>query len=318
MPAGRNRPCRCSLLAYASMVACCMAVQRTHPIASATVCATHQPTGSVWLPGRIPRDKWALPTGADAEARARAVVEGLYDRCGAVEVKFQETAREVDPILSRAGARVWTVRFEKATRAAVPTTGAVGKEPWIRDIFVVLDPIHGDLLRAEIRDPARSPPIGATVRASVLSMTRQMAAAGNEVWGGVPTAPIKVNLVEALRQVERSGGDVRGAATVLVHAVTWGLGDQRRAAVWSIDLRGISPMPPVRADLPRWLQDHARHIVDALTGSWVMATSSPQPDAEPNPEAHTPDAFRDVPDDGENATPSGPPADGKGGHREHR
>ncbi len=126
------------------------------------------------------------------------------------------------------------------------------------------------------------PPCGA-------SAAKQMENSGPEVWKSFLAAPPPTTFVAALREVQTMFGGVGEARQVLAFAVNQGTAkDGPFQAVWSIELRGMPQGAlPHRARKQRNEHDdinyanHLRHIVQAETGKWVMATNIPQPDAPP-------------------------------------
>ncbi len=159
----------------------------------------------------------------------------------------------------------------------------------VRNLLVVVRPASGEVLEAVFDDPKAV--VSPTPEPSLESFRRQLAGSG-ERWLGITNDPLDRDLRAALLTVARDMGGTAEAARIIIRPIWWACAREKspfRAprSVWSIDLRGTTPPPPDRPEWPIEARNHIRHIVDATTNKWLMATSVPQPDP-PDPAVRTP------------------------------
>lgn len=222
---------------------------------------------------------WTVPTSDRAIAQCQVLLHGLID--GFNEAAWTRAAvrlitsapHESVPMFSVAGEPVWEVRLA-GQRIATPTYRALGKFG-LRDIRVLITP-WGNVLRLEIVNSqsgrvATSEPSGDSYAAQRLNV-------GPEVWRQNPNKP-RISLAEAIETAQQQMGGLAEAAKIICIFVDFQIANKKGIfPAWSIDVRGTTPIPGSRPDIPEQALDHVRHIVNADTGKWVMATSVPQPD----------------------------------------
>jgi hypothetical protein len=174
--------------------------------------------------------------------------------------------------------RAWTVKFEPGAlhlKSSIP--GFQDRYP--RKFSVLLDERTGQLLKVEARfegdDPDMRPaPSGDAAEAQLR--------AEKEIFTGLPVVEPKLTLLDALDVVLKSGIGSPFLAKEIeaVYVMHSRMGSSPRP-VWSITLRGLPPMPArgQHADtIPSWQRNHMRNVIDAVSGEFVFATNSPQPD----------------------------------------
>lgn len=207
------------------------------------------------------------PSQGDGAVCAAMHVES--DFSGVDLVRLTE---DPSPYIGMEGRRAWIVRTGPL-RLTLPSGQTDRIE---RQFDVTLDAVEGSLLKIASRWPAGERAIAPEPDAR--SAARQLWAAGQETWRGLPAEPPPITFVEALDTVQRRGGDPFASAQIVAHCVDWSLMRGDAVPAWSIHLRGIPTIPAAYPGVPDDNLNHLRHIVHAESGNWLIATSSPQPD----------------------------------------
>ncbi|MHC4416825.1 MAG: dockerin type I domain-containing protein [Planctomycetota bacterium] len=202
--------------------------------------------------------------GAPAELRAQAV---------AALVKIEQ---DNTPFLSDriAGQELWRVTLRNWR--PLGSAPGDGEGSFASTFDVLLDPGTADLLTIKSRWPAGVPQIAPEPPAR--SAEAQMRRAGRERYHGVPDGNPPLSFLQALEAVRRHGvGDpARARQIVAQYVLRSGMGGDPRP-VWVVTLRGFTPLAASRPGVPEDARNHIRNIIDADTGEWLLATTSPQP-----------------------------------------
>lgn len=250
-------------------------------------------TGSVAMPQEpVPKDSsapqesamgedranWALQGADQAVAKARQIV-GLSDRMdlpGSAEIVI--LAEDNTPFLSDQiiGRQVWHIVISN-WRLELKSAPADVKDSYTRTFDIFVDPRNGDVLKIVSRWPEGVPPIAREPGAR--AFTEQMRRSGDEKYHGFPEEKPRINFLDALDSILKDGGNPLNAEQIVGQYVLWSRLGREPRSVWAITLRGIHPLweaayPGVGVDA----RNHLRHIVDAQTGKWLCAGTSPQPE----------------------------------------
>lgn len=232
-------------------------------------------------PADRPRSEWLIgdPDAAIAQARKALGLEADGSKLATAELVIGKDNQT--PYLSRNIDRrkLWCVTFQRVDllqsgeRPVDPDQGV----PRLRDVDVYVSPVGGLLFKVVSRWPEGEPPMAPEPSAE--SATLQLSCAANEVWYAFAPEPPKVSLAQALRIIQSNGGDARGAKQIVAYCVQWSIMDRHPAKrAWSVNLRGITPFEAAFPGGSEDARNHLRHIVDAETGEWLKATTSPQPE----------------------------------------
>ena len=175
----------------------------------------------------------------------------------------------------------WKLQLKSAPADAV--------DRYTRTFDILLEPKDGKLLKILSRWPKGAPPIAPQPAAD--SAAVQMKNAGLERYHAFPKTEPSISFLEALDVVLNDGG--RGnplvAKQILAHYVVRSAMGREPKAVWAITLRGIPPFRAAYPGVPVDARNHVRHIVDAKTGKWLSAGTSPQPQTTEESEAQNED-----------------------------
>lgn len=177
--------------------------------------------------------------------------------------------------------QAWAITIDRI-RWALPSSIPGYLDHYERTASILLAQTTGQLLRVEadahVRDPDMRPLPPANIAEERLSKS-------GERFVGLPDEEPAISFLDALDRILSGGlGSPFNAKAVHgFYVLHTKLGSVVRP-VWSITLRGI---PPLEASVPRgvdsatipmWQLNHARNVVDAVTGQVLYATSVPQPD----------------------------------------
>lgn len=275
--------------------------------------ARFQPPGEptlIVLP-EAPRELWKISTGEQAIDVAWRFLATQRQASVVVEVEQVKAGTDNSPYLHRAiaGREVWRVVLRGVNvddRPVQPATiedkapPADGKTPAkarpaaMRDLCVLLDPESGGLLKLSTHDRQGEP--REYTEPSGESATRQLFSWGIEQWIGVIEEPPATTFLEALRAIRGQGFATFEAQEIVAHAVHESENLRTNRLAWSIHTRGITPVQPNRdRSVTIKARNHLRHIVDATTGAWVGAGTTPQPDEPPKEKAPPPSSDRKPP-----------------------
>ncbi len=232
------------------------------------------------------RETWTIKTKEQATSRVRRIL-GLPDRsplkltAGLVTLKEDNTPFLNGQIVDRPIWQVviadWKLQLKSAPADAV--------DCYARTFDALLDPKDGKLLKILSRWPKGVPPIAPQPPAD--SAETQMNNAGLEKYHAFPETEPLISFLEALDVVLKDGGlgNPLVAKQILAHYVVRSAMGREPKAVWAITLRGIPPFRAAYPGVPVDARNHARHIVDAKTGKWICAGTSPQPQTSEESEA---------------------------------
>jgi hypothetical protein len=224
------------------------------------------------------RGGWAIQTEHQAIGKAREIV-GLPDRSPArLSAQLVTLAEDNTPFLHHriAGRPIWQVVI-KDWRLQLKSAPAGEEDQYSRVFDVFIDPTNGHLLKAISRWPQGVPPIAP--EPSARSAEDQMSRSDSETYVAFPDAPPRVDLLRALDMLREHGvAEPLAARQIVAHYVLRSTMGAKPRPVWAITLRGI---PPIKTPPPGVSIDalnHIRVILDAETGKWLCATTTPQPE----------------------------------------
>jgi len=150
-------------------------------------------------------------------------------------------------------------------------------DKYVRRFTALLDANTGSLIEIKSEWPQGTPAI--KPRASARSAELQMARVGPEEYLALVSEAPKVSFLEALDVVRVRGvSDPLLAKQIIAHCVVRRFGKDDPRPVWAITLRGIGLLPLGGAGVPIDARNHIRNIVDANTGEWLVASTTPQPE----------------------------------------
>ena len=222
--------------------------------------------------------EWRLRSSADAEAKAIAVFGvGARAACGS-DAKL--TVLEVDntPFLSGAvvGRPVWVVTLHGAELRLVPEGQQAGR-PHKRTFDIAFDAERGHLIRIQSHWPKGVPNL-LLPPASAASATEQFRRAGRQRYHRFLEDIPPVTFLDALGEIYRNGiGNPLSAPDISGQYVEASVMGREAKPTWAITLRGITPLKETKGTCIHAL-NHMRYSVDAQTGRWLRAGTSPQPD----------------------------------------
>lgn len=268
---------------------------RGHEQPDAARYALSQPRGEpklIVLP-EAPQEKWKITTGDEAIDVAWRFLAKQRQASAVADAQQVKADADNSPYLYRAisGREVWRVVL-RGVNIDDKVPSADGKPPekalpaTTRDVCVLLDPVTGGLLKISTCDRLEEPreyaePLGQ-------SATRQVANWNAEQWTGVLEEPPATTFLEALRAIRGQGFQTFEAQEIVAYAVKESENLKTRREAWSIHTRGITPVQPHRdRSVSVKARNHLRHLVDAKTGAWVGAGTTPQPDEPAKEKAPT-------------------------------
>lgn len=245
-----------------------------------------------------PRERWKIATSEQAIDLAWRFLATQRQASAVVEAQQVKADADNSPYLYRAiaGREVWRVVLrgvnidDRPDQPAKTDDKAAEKArpPATRDLCVLLDPVTGGLLKISTCDRQQEP--REYTEPSGESSTRQLFNWGAEQWTGVLDEPPPITFLEALHAIRGQGFPTFEAQEIVAYSVHWSWTKREQRHVWSIHTRGIRPVQPNRDGIVSdKARNHLRHNVDAKTGAWVGAGTTPQPD-EPAKEESTPAA----------------------------
>jgi hypothetical protein len=224
------------------------------------------------------RHGWVLQNQEQAVATAREIV-GVPDGARPeLTAKLVTLSEDDTPFLNDeiVGRPIWHVviaDWKLQLKSAPPDA----EDTYARTFDVLLDPRDGKLLKILSRWPKGVPPIAPQPPAD--SAEVQMHNAGLEKYHGFPEAKPTLSFLVALDVVYKDGGlgNPLVSKQILAHYVVRSAMGREPKAVWAITLRGFPAFEASHPGVPIDARNHARHIVDAKTGKWICAGTSPQP-----------------------------------------
>ncbi len=221
--------------------------------------------------------EWVAQNKEQAIAKVRAILglSGREDLPVGAKVVF--LAEDNTPFLSGQviGRPVWHVvisDWRLQLKSAPPDV----EDLYARTFDVFLGAEDGHLLKIVSRWPEGVPPIAP--EPGPASYTDQIRRAGVERYHGFPDEEPQIKFLDALDAVLKDGGNTLGAEQIVGQYVIRSSMGQEPRPVWAITLRDTQPFwessfPGVGINA----RNHMRHIVDAQTGKWLCAGSTPQP-----------------------------------------
>ena len=248
--------------------------------------------------------EWVVPHKDQAVARVREIFGLPGHEDVATEAKIVLLAEDNTPFLSGQviGRPVWHVvisDWKLQLKSAPPDA----EDSYARTFDIFLGAEDGRLLKIVSRWPEGVPTI--PPEPGPASYTDQMRRSGNEKYYDFPSEAPPIKFLDALDTVLRDGGNALGAEQIVGQYVVWSRMGRDPKPVWAITLRDTQPFweaafPGVGISA----RNHMRHIVDAQTGKWICAGSTPQPttlDGKPT----KPESVRARPDNGANTQETG-------------
>lgn len=230
------------------------------------------------------RKDWRISDAEEALTQARQIL-GLPDKMPpGSSATLVTLAEDTTPFLSEklVGRPIWQVVLaDWPLELPSAAEGAQDRFPRTFDVFV--DPKDGSLLKLASRWPEGVPAIAPEPEAAFAE--EQMGRAGLERYHGFPESKPAVDFIQALDVVYKQGvGNPLEAKQIIAHCVERSAMGKKPRAVWAITLRGIPPLRAAYPGVPVDARNHIRNIVDANTGEWLCAGTSPQPQEGDNSE----------------------------------
>ncbi|HWL93380.1 MAG TPA: hypothetical protein VNT79_07580 [Phycisphaerae bacterium] len=145
-----------------------------------------------------------------------------------------------------------------------------------RTFDVLIDPTGNRLLKITSRWPEGYKESAPEPRAAFAE--DRFRDSGREVYHGFPDPPPAVNFLQALNIIYTTAADPYDAKQIVAHYVARSTLGRKPQDVWAINLRGITPFESSYPGVLECARDHKRHIVDAKSGKWLFASTSPQPE----------------------------------------
>jgi hypothetical protein len=217
----------------------------------------------------------------EADATARAIRLTQLDRVSSkISARRVRITQDLIPFLGKQfiGRAAWRVDFEDASLkldSAIPGF----EDQYRRKFSVFLGESNGELLyiNSKFRGAApdmRPEPTGEPAEVQLLSE--------GEIYHGLPEVQPKISFLDALDIVLSKGmGSPFLAKEIDGAYVLHSRMASRPKPVWMIMLRGLPPMPARGSagdKVPVWQRNHMRNVIDAMTGEFMFATNSPQPE----------------------------------------
>lgn len=181
------------------------------------------------------------------------------------------------PFLSEriVGRPLWQVVINN-WKVELPSAASGFEDSFDRTFDVLVDAANGQILKIASRWPEGVPEISPEPPA--WSAQEQMQRSGFEKYHGFPQDDPSLTFLEALDVVLREGvGSPFSAKQITAHYVVRSHMRSEPKPVWAITLRGIPPIHAAFPGVPEDARNHLRNIVDARTGEWISAGTSPQP-----------------------------------------
>ena len=181
------------------------------------------------------------------------------------------------PFLSEqiVGRPLWQVVINN-WKVELPSAASGFEDSFDRTFDVLVDAANGQILKIASRWPEGVPEISPEPPA--WSAEDQMQRTGFEKYHGFPQDDPSLTFLEALDVVFREGvGSPFSAKQITAHYVVRSHMRREPKPVWAITLRGIPPLVAAFPGVPEDARNHLRNIVDASTGEWISADTSPQP-----------------------------------------
>lgn len=232
-------------------------------------------------PASPDRSSWALQRADQLPERASKLL-GI-ERAAILEsnASLVTLAEDNTPYLNSrlVGKPLWHVEVRNLA-LDLPSSPAGHKDPYVRTFDMFLDPEEGKMLKIKSRWPQGAAPSAPEPSAAFAAM--QMLSGDREKYHGFPDQSPPISFVEALDAIQRGGGSPLAAKQIVGLWVLWSEFDKPPQAVWVITLRGIFPMETAYPGVPVDSRNHLRYIVDPVAKRWIIATTTPQPEASAN------------------------------------
>lgn len=228
--------------------------------------------------------RWVLQDEGQAIAKALEVFGISAAEAQQVEAQVVTLDDDNTPFLHGQITKrpLWLITISKY--GLRPQSAPVGeRDLYERTFDVLLDPRDGKLLKIISRWPEGAPPESAPEPRAAFA-EQCFADSGLEIYHCFPDFSPKITFLEAIDAIYTRRSEPRAAKQIVAHYVVQSSMGRDPQQVWAITLRGI---PPIRAAYPGVsiaARDHMRHIVDAESGKWLGAGTSPQPEGPPVPE----------------------------------
>lgn len=222
---------------------------------------------------------WAVQNQEHAIATAREIIGVSDEDAPHVTARVVTLAEDNTPFLhdSLIGRPIWKVVITK-WRLHLRSVAPGETDSYERTFDIWVDPENGNLLKIVSRWPKGVPRIAPQPAAEFAE--EQMENAGLERYHSFPRTKPSISFLEALDIVFKDGGlgSPLAAKQISAHYVVRSAMGAEPTPVWAITLWGIPPFKAAYPGVPVDARNHARHIVDAKTGKWLCAGTSPQPE----------------------------------------
>ena len=145
-----------------------------------------------------------------------------------------------------------------------------------RRVEALADAHTGMVLRVVISDPSSKEEVPEEPPAS--NAREQFKNAGPEIWYGA-AVPSQISCYDALSAAERRFpiNPVLDVPRIVIHLISATFHSEEKVNLWSVDLRGGPNDMGAPPGIPRSAVNHLRHLINADTGKWLIAGTTPQP-----------------------------------------
>lgn len=190
----------------------------------------------------------------------------------AEEVQYQD---DETPFLSGKydGKQVWRVRFDSVyLRFEGCDSAVIENNPKNFDVFI--DPETGKLLKVESRFSGYDPDMVPELKAED---AEEKLRRHGEIYYAPPNSFPRVTLMEALEAAVFVSQPL--AKEIIAIYVMHSRGGKPPKPVWCITARGFPPIPSFSRygeDIPEYLLNRMRTVIDATTGAHLFVTTIPQ------------------------------------------
>ncbi len=226
------------------------------------------------------RRDWLLKTSKDAITQALGIFGISAAASQGVEARVIILDEDKTPFLHKQITKrpLWRISVHKY-RLRLKSAATDENDLYERTFDLFLDPRDGKLLKIISRWPQGVPESAPEPRAAFAEQCFRDS--GREKYHSFPDTPPKINFLNALNAVNASGAigcNPLIAKQIVAHYVIRSKMGREPQPVWAITLRGIAPFEAAYPGVPVAARDHMRHIIDARTGKWLGAGTSPQPE----------------------------------------
>lgn len=224
--------------------------------------------------------RYQISSAAEAIAKA-ARITGFDARPNATSAERAVITQDPTPYLWRQsiGKRAWRVTLDDLS-LQLKSAIADFADAYRRKFIVFFDEQSGQLLNIMSEYEGDAPEMRPMPSGEE---AEEQLEAEEEIYHGLPSNDPRINFLDALDVVLTRGiGSPFLAKEIYgVYVIHSRMGSAPQP-VWAITLRGL---PPFQArgrygdTIPVWQRNHLRNVINAMTGEFLFATNSPQPES---------------------------------------